>query len=270
MSQTNLMQGREGREGREANEAGESVEATKSNEAERRKRKERHFTHPRFVSDLIIGLADGLTVPFALTAGLSSTNSRSIVIVSGLAELVSGAISMGLGGFLAASGEASHFDAERKREWEEVRLFPEEEKAEIYDILEEYGVSGDAASGFVGALVRSPAKWVDFMMRFELDLTEPETNRIWFSGLTIGFSYLVGGIIPLFPYFFVTNPQREGLLISSVLTSVVLFLFGFVKAWFVIRTWKAAIGSAFQALIVGALAAAASYGVVYGLQKRFA
>ncbi|ORY76708.1 Ccc1 family [Protomyces lactucae-debilis] len=212
---------------------------------------------------------DGLTVPFALTAGLSSTGKRDIIILGGLAELVSGALSMGLGGYLAAQSEMEHYKFERQREQHEVVTCPTEEKQEIYDILEPYGLTKDTATPFVEELAKNPDQWVEFMLQFELGLSKPDTNRVWQSALAIGFAYLLGGIIPLLPYFFVENPRTKGLMISALLTSAVLVLFGYIKSFSVGRKHKPASLSAVQTLAVGAIAAAASYGVVYGLDRRF-
>ncbi|KAL2126790.1 hypothetical protein VTI74DRAFT_227 [Chaetomium olivicolor] len=211
--------------------------------------------------DIIIGFSDGLTVPFALTAGLSSLGNTKIVIIGGLAELCSGMISMGLGAYLAADTERQHWEAEFARECREVDTVPAMEQAEIYDILADYGVSHAAAEPLVRELTADKDKWVRFMMDFELRLPEPDVGRAWISAATMGLSYFVGGLIPMLPYFFMDSAQ-QALLVSVGITVVILLGFGFLKNWVAIRTRKAGIWGAVQTLIVGALAAGTSYAIV--------
>ncbi|ORX57959.1 DUF125-domain-containing protein [Hesseltinella vesiculosa] len=220
---------------------------------------EEHFDRPELVKDCILGLADGLTVPFALAAGLSSLGDNRIVIYGGLAELVSGAISMGLGGYLAAKSEAEHYETEREREAREVELYPEEEEEEIIELFEPYGLDRHSMEPMMVKFRQNTEKFVDFMMRFELNLELPDPNRSWISALTIGTSYLIGGLIPLLPYLFV-NDTKEGLFISVLVTSITLFIFGYVKSIY-LRPKQALMG-ALQTLIIGAVAAAFSYLIV--------
>ncbi|KAI8069930.1 VIT family-domain-containing protein [Gongronella butleri] len=220
---------------------------------------EEHFDRPELVKDCILGLADGLTVPFALAAGLSSLGDNRIVIFGGLAELVSGAISMGLGGYLAAKSEAEHYETEREREAREVELYPEEEEEEIIELFEPYGLDRTSMEPMMVKFRENTEKFVDFMMRFELNLELPDPNRSWISALTIGTSYLIGGLIPLLPYLFV-NDTKDGLFISVLVTSITLFIFGYVKSIY-LRPKQALMG-ALQTLIIGAVAAACSYGIV--------
>ncbi|SAM02434.1 hypothetical protein [Absidia glauca] len=216
---------------------------------------EEHFSRPELVKDCILGLADGLTVPFALAAGLSSLGDTRIVVYGGLA----GAISMGLGGYLAAKSEAEHYETEREREAREVELYPEEEEEEIIELFEPYGLDRSSMEPMMVKFRENTEKFVDFMMRFELNLELPDPNRSWISALTIGTSYLLGGFIPLLPYFFIDDTNRA-LLLSVLVTSLTLFVFGYVKSIY-LRPKQAFIG-AIQTLTIGAVAAACSYGIV--------
>ncbi|KAG0167344.1 hypothetical protein DFQ28_006143 [Apophysomyces sp. BC1034] len=220
---------------------------------------EEHFSRPELVRDCILGLSDGLTVPFALAAGLSSLGDTRIVIYGGLAELVSGAISMGLGGYLAARSEADHYDTERRREENEVALYPEEEEEEIVELFEPYGLDRASIEPMLIKFRQNTEKFVDFMMRFELNLELPDPNRSWISALTIGSSYLVGGFIPLLPYMFIEN-SVDALFSSIFVTSLTLLAFGYIKSIY-LRPAQAIIG-AIQTLAIGAVAAASSYAMV--------
>jgi len=167
---------------------------------------EQHLKSSDFITDVVIGMSDGLTVPFALAAGLSgAVASASIVTTAGIAEIVAGSIAMGLGGFLAGQTEQEHYESELKREYDEVERVPEREKQEIRDVFEDYGLSPEAQEIVVECISKDKDKWVDFMMRFELGLERPDPNRARNSALTIGISYIVGGFIPLLPYFYVEN-----------------------------------------------------------------
>ncbi|KAL2141173.1 hypothetical protein VTI28DRAFT_2719 [Corynascus sepedonium] len=222
--------------------------------------------HDAIMRDVIIGFSDGLTVPFALTAGLSSLGDPRIVIMGGLAELCSGMISMGLGAYLAADTERQHWEAELARESEEVDTCPATERAEIYDILASYGVGHAAATPLVAELTASKDQWVRFMMDFELRLPEPDAGRAWVSAVTMGLSYFVGGLVPMLPYFFLRRTDRA-LLVSVAITVVILLIFGFLKNWLAIRTRKAGFWGSVQTLIVGALAAGTSYAIVRALDN---
>lgn len=219
---------------------------------------ERHFSGSETIRDIVIGMSDGLTVPFALAAGLSGTPvAASIVVMAGLAEIAAGAISMGLGGFLAARSDADYYSSEERREWDEVRTKPGEEAAEIFQVLGKYGLTHQEVAPLMHGLKRNPQAWVDFMMRFELGLEPPVKGRERTSALTIAGSYIVGGLVPLSPYFFVAHP-RSGLPISIGVTSVALAIFGFVKGRF---TGVHPIRSAAQMVLVGGLAAMTAFGL---------
>jgi VIT1/CCC1 family predicted Fe2+/Mn2+ transporter len=170
---------------------------------------ERHFTSGETVRDLVIGMSDGLTVPFALAAGLSAAiESTSVVITAGLAEIAAGSIAMGLGGYLAARSDAEHYGSERRREQTEVRDIPGAESKEVTDVLRSYGVSPEAAAPVVRALQERPEAWIDFMMRFELGLEKPDPKGALISAATIAGAYIVGGLIPLAPYFIFAAATR--------------------------------------------------------------
>jgi VIT1/CCC1 family predicted Fe2+/Mn2+ transporter len=219
---------------------------------------ERHFTSGESVRDIVIGMSDGLTVPFALAAGLSgAVSSTSIVITAGLAEIAAGSIAMGLGGYLAARSDAEHYESERRREQSEVRTIPDAEAAEVSDALTAYGVSAEAAAPIVSALREQPEAWVDFMMRFELGLEKPDPKRALTSAATIAGAYVAGGLIPLAPYFFFATAFRA-LEASVGMTLLALFAFGYVKGHF---TGAGPLRSALQTTLVGGLAAAAAFGI---------
>jgi VIT1/CCC1 family predicted Fe2+/Mn2+ transporter len=219
---------------------------------------EKHFTAGETVRDVVIGMADGLTVPFALAAGLSGAiASTSIVVTAGIAEIAAGSIAMGLGGFLAARSDSEHYQSELKREYQEIQVVPEDEKAEVLEVLTEFGLTQDQANPIVDAMSKNPDAWVRFMMRFELGLEEPDPKRAPKSAATIAVSYIVGGLIPLSPYFMF--PKAATALPWSVgVTLAALFVFGAVKGKF---TGVAPIRAALQTSIVGGLAAAAAFGI---------
>jgi len=217
---------------------------------------ERHFTAGEIVRDVVIGMSDGLTVPFALAAGLSGAvdNSR-IVVIAGLAEIAAGSIAMGLGGYLAAKSDAEHYASERQRELREVEEIPEEEAREVQNVFADYGLSHDDSGPVVQALTRKPKEWVDFMMRFELGLEEPDPKRAVQSAATIAASYIAGGIIPLSPYM-AMHSARTALGFSVVVTLIALAVFGYIKGRF---TGARAIRSASQTVVIGGLAAGAAF-----------
>jgi predicted membrane protein (TIGR00267 family) len=201
-------------------------------------------------------MSDGLTVPFALAAGLSgAVASSSIVTTAGIAEIVAGSIAMGLGGYLAGQTEQEHYEAELKREYEEVERVPEREKEEIREVFEGYGLTPEAQEIVVEAISKDKDKWVDFMMRFELGLEKPNPNRARNSALTIGISYIVGGFVPLVPYFYVDEP-KSGLLYSAEITLLALLVFGYFKSK--VTDQNPWIGS-LKVASIGASAAAAAY-----------
>jgi VIT1/CCC1 family predicted Fe2+/Mn2+ transporter len=219
---------------------------------------ERHFTSSEVVRDVVIGMSDGLTVPFALAAGLSgAVDSTRVVITAGLAEIAAGSIAMGLGGYLAARTDAEHYAAERAREKRETLEIPEEETAEVVDVFREYGVPAKVATDAAHAIRQDRGRWIDFMMRFELGLERPDPRRARSSALTIALSYVAGGLVPLAPYFFLKN-NRTALLGSVALTLLALAIFGYVKGRF---TVKRPMRSAWQTVVVGGIAAAAAYAI---------
>lgn len=217
---------------------------------------ERHFTASETVRDAVIGMSDGLTVPFALAAGLSAAvPDTSLIVTAGLAEVAAGAIAMGLGGYLAARTDAQHYDSELARERLEVEQLPHKEVAEVEDVLREYGLEGDALRTVVTAITSKPDRWIDFMMRFELGLERPEPGRAVSSALTIGGAYVVGGLVPLVPYMLVPE-VRTAMGWSVVTTGAALLAFGAVKGRF---TGASLVRSSLQTLLVGGLAAGAAF-----------
>ncbi|SIO63053.1 Predicted Fe2+/Mn2+ transporter, VIT1/CCC1 family [Singulisphaera sp. GP187] len=217
---------------------------------------ERHFTSSEFVRDVVIGMSDGLTVPFALAAGLSgAVNVTSIIVTAGLAEVAAGSIAMGLGGYLAARSDAEHYVAEKKREWHEVETVPEVELAEVSELFREYGLSHEAIAPILKAFEANPKGWVDFMMRYELGLEEPDPKRALNSAATIAGAYIVGGLIPLAPYMLLKNPS-QALVGSVVVTLTALMIFGYVKGRF---TGTKPVLSAAQTTLIGGLAASAAF-----------
>jgi VIT1/CCC1 family predicted Fe2+/Mn2+ transporter len=217
---------------------------------------ERHFTASKAVRDIVIGMSDGLTVPFALAAGLSGTvDSTGIIVTAGLAEIAAGSIAMGLGGFLAAKSDAEHYASERRREHLEVRDVPEVETAEVASIFQAYGLTAQESAAVTEKLSQRPEAWVDFMMRFELGLEKPDPRRARTSGLTIAGAYIVGGLIPLAPYMLLPTAQT-GLWVSAFVTLVALATFGYVKGRF---TGVKPLRSAVQTTTIGGLAATAAF-----------
>lgn len=217
---------------------------------------EHHFTAPESVRDVVIGMSDGLTVPFALAAGLSGAIAQSsIVITAGLAEIAAGAIAMGLGGYLAARSDAEHYASELTREYREVAVVPEKEAQEVVDVFSGYGVTPEESAAVIASFRRRPDDWVRFMMRFELGLEQPHPQRALQSAATIAVSYLVGGMIPLSAYFATPNVPTA-LHWSIGITLTALAVFGWVKGHF---TGAPKIRSAIQTLVVGGVAAAAAF-----------
>lgn len=217
---------------------------------------ESHFTDSESVRDIVIGMSDGLTVPFALAAGLSgAVESSGIILTAGLAEVAAGAIAMGLGGYMAGRTDIEHFASERAREEREVAEVPHTEISEVTDILRSYGLDEEDATRVVKSIKADKKRWVDFMMRFELGLEEPDPKRAGRSALTISLAYIAGGLIPLAPYFFCRSVQTA--LLSSVLvTLLALVVFGYIKGLF---TTGKPLRSALQTVVVGSLAASAAF-----------
>ena len=219
---------------------------------------ERHFTAGEAVRDVVIGMSDGLTVPFALAAGLSGTvASTHIILTAGLAEIAAGSIAMGLGGYLAARSDAEHYASERARESKEVADVPDVEMKEVARVFRTYGLTDEQSAPIVLALRDRPEAWVDFMMRFELGLEKPDPKRALTSALTIAGAYAAGGFIPLAPYM-VLGTARAALNASVLITLVALLIFGYVKGRF---TGARPVTSAVQTALIGGLAAAAAFGI---------
>ncbi len=219
---------------------------------------ERHFTAGETIRDIVIGMSDGLTVPFALAAGLSgAVADPHVIVTAGLAEIAAGSIAMGLGGYLAARSDAEHYDSERAREQGEVQEKPQAEVAEVMQILQSYGLTAEQSKPIVETLSKRPEAWIDFMMRFELGLEQTDPKRALTSALTIAGAYITGGLIPLSPYFFTTNVETA-LAFSVVFTLIALALFGYVKGQF---TGTTPVRSALQTLFIGGLAAAVAFAI---------
>ena len=217
---------------------------------------EKHFTSGEIVRDIVIGMSDGLTVPFALAAGLSGAiTSTSIIVTAGFAEIVAGSIAMGLGGYLAGKSDVEHFDSEYKREIYEIDKMLQHEKDEVFEILETYGLTHEEATPIVESLATRPEDFADFMMRFELGLEKPNPKRALQSGVTIGGAYAFGGLIPLLPYILL-NEAHQALLWSVGVTVIALFVFGYIKGKFTgAKPWK----SALQTCFIGSTAAGAAF-----------
>jgi vacuolar iron transporter family protein len=228
--------------------------------------KEEHLGSSEFITDIVIGMSDGLTVPFALAAGLSgAVQHNSIVITAGIAEIVAGSIAMGLGGYLAGKTEQEHYQSELKREYKEVEDIPEEEKKEVKLVFAQYGLNEKTQNTIAEELAKDKDKWVDFMMKYELGLEMPNVNRARNSAATIGISYIVGGLIPLSGYFFTGTPY-QGLVISAILTVICLFLFGYFKSKV---TGQPLLKGAVKVTLIGITAAAAAFTVAKIFNNMF-
>lgn len=227
---------------------------------------EKHLKSSDFITDIVIGMSDGLTVPFALAAGLSgAVSSNTIVITAGIAEIVAGCIAMGLGGYLAGKTEQEHYQSELKKEYDEVEHLPEREMKEVKEIFAEYGIDEAGQDLIANQLAKDKTLWVNFMMKYELGLDEPDPNRARNSALTIGIAYFVGGLLPLTAYFFTPTPQK-GLLVSAIITTACLFIFGYFKSKV---TGQPPLHGAFKVTAIGLIAAAAAYFVAVGFDKLF-
>jgi VIT1/CCC1 family predicted Fe2+/Mn2+ transporter len=219
---------------------------------------EKHIQSSDLIRDVVIGMSDGLTVPFALAAGLTGavTNS-SIIVIAGIAEIVAGSIAMGLGGYLAGKTELDHYNNELKREYEEVERIPEMEKKEVKDFFANIGLSEEIQDMASEEIAKDKKQWVDFMMKFELGLDKPDPARAKKSALNIGISYAVGGIVPLSPYFFIPV-SGEALKYSVIATLICLFIFGYFKSKV---TGVPLLSGALKVMLIGALAAGAAFAV---------
>jgi vacuolar iron transporter family protein len=219
---------------------------------------EEHFQSSEKVRDFVIGMSDGLTVPFALAAGLSgAVSSTDIVITAGLAEIAAGSIAMGLGGYLAGRTEIEHYEAEEKREYDEIVHKFEIEISETKEIFAEYGLSEEMQEKVAREMAKKPKEWVDFMMRFELGLERPDKHRAHQSAFIIAISYIIGGLIPLSAYFF-TNTAQDGLIYSTIITLFCLIIFGLVKSKL---TGQPLLKGALRVTLIGAAAAAAAFAI---------
>jgi vacuolar iron transporter family protein len=217
---------------------------------------EKHFTATETIRDVVIGMSDGLTVPFALAAGLSGAVSQTrLIVIAGLAEIAAGSIAMGLGGYLAARTDREHYHAEQEREYREIRELPEEEEREVSSVIEGYGLSKEEAAPVVAAIRSDPKRWVDFMMRYELGLEAPDPGRAVRSAVTIAISYVIGGMIPLSPYMTVKTVQ-DGLWTSVAVTLIALFFFGYIKGRL---TGIHPLRGGIQTTVIGGLAAGAAF-----------
>ncbi len=208
--------------------------------------------------DIVIGMSDGLTVPFALAAGLSgAVSSSAIIVIAGIAEICAGSIAMGLGGYLAGKTEQDHYSSEQKKEYDEVENLRNKELDETKEFFASIGLSPALQEQATAEIAQDKHRWVDFMMKYELGLEKPDPRRATKSALNIGLSYIAGGIIPLSPYFFISNAP-EALLISVVATLICLFVFGYFKSKITgVNAWMGAL----QVTMIGAMAAAAAFGV---------
>jgi vacuolar iron transporter family protein len=217
---------------------------------------EQHFQSSELLSDIVIGMSDGLTVPFALAAGLSgAVHDTHIILTAGIAEIIAGSIAMGLGGFLSGKTEIDHYNAELKREYEETHLYPEREKEEVREVFEGYGLSKASQELIVEELAKDRDKWVNFMMRFELGLEKPDEKRARQAAFNIGFSYIVGGLVPLAPYA-LTNDIHMAFNYSVVVTLIALMIFGYMKSKVI---GQPPFKGALQTAMIGALAAGTAF-----------
>jgi vacuolar iron transporter family protein len=219
---------------------------------------EEHLQSSDLLRDIVIGMSDGLTVPFALAAGLSGAVAYSnIIVIAGLAEIAAGSIAMGLGGYLAGKTEIDHYNSELKREYDEVERVPHKEKEEVKEFFATLGLSEELQVQAVEEMTKDKKKWVDFMMKYELGLDKPDPRRARKSAFNIGLSYIAGGIIPLLPYFFIDN-VLDALKISSLATLICLFIFGYWKSKVTgVNAWIGAI----RVTLIGAAAASCAFAV---------
>jgi len=218
--------------------------------------KEKHLKSSDFITDIVIGMSDGLTVPFALAAGLSgAVDSNTIIITAGIAEIVAGSIAMGLGGYLAGKTEQEHYQSELEKEYAEVEAIPEKEKQEVKDVFAEYGLNEETQALIANEMAKNKDKWVDFMMKYELGLEKPHPKRARNSAANIGVSYIIGGLIPLSAYLFTSTPIK-GLLFSAILTLLSLFIFGYLKSKV---TGQPPIKGALKVTFIGFIAALAAF-----------
>lgn len=228
---------------------------------------EQHSTSSNVLRDIVIGMSDGLTVPFALAAGLSGAiNNTNLILIAGLAEVAAGSIAMGLGGYLAGQTEVDHYNAELKREYDEVEQLPEKEKEEVREFFEGLGLSKEVQEKAVLELTKDKDIWVGFMMKHELGLDRPDEKRAAKSAFNIAFSYIVGGLVPLLPYYF-TDTSLQGLKISAIITLICLFIFGYYKSK---MTGVAPVSGGLKVMLIGALAASAAFLIARLIEANYA
>ncbi len=224
---------------------------------------EDHLQSSDFLRDIVIGMSDGLTVPFALAAGLSGAiDTTEVIVIAGIAEIAAGSIAMGLGGYLAGKTEQDHYRSELKKEYWEIENKREVEVEEVRKVFKEWGLSPAVQEQATQEIIKDKDKWVDFMMKHELHLDEPDPKRAGKSAFNIGMSYVVGGLVPLFPYFFIDD-TITALKYSAVITLFCLFIFGYFKSK---MTGVPAIPGALKVLMIGAAAAATAFGVAKLIQ----
>ncbi len=220
---------------------------------------EKHLMNSAFISDLVIGMSDGLTVPFALAAGLSSAvHSNTLIITAGFAEIIAGSIAMGLGGFLAGQTEVEHYDSELKKEYWEIDEYPDVEIREVKEIFEGMGLSTTTQELAVQEMIKDKDNWVNFMMKYELGLEKPDKDRARKSAFNIGFAYIAGGTIPLLSYVFTSKPT-DGFRLSFIVTVICLLLFGYYKSKV---TGQNPVWGALKVTLIGVVAALAAYFLV--------
>lgn len=219
---------------------------------------EEHLQSSDLLTDIVIGMSDGLTVPFALAAGLSgAVDSTSVIVIAGIAEIAAGSIAMGLGGYLAGKTEQDHYTSELKKEYWEIDNKRDVEIAEVKQVFADWGLSEDIQQQATQEIIKDRKKWVDFMMKHELGLDEPDPKRARRSAFNIGASYIIGGLVPLSPYFFVHN-SLDGLKISVIITLICLYVFGYFKSKLTgVNPWNGGL----KVMLIGAAAAGAAFGI---------
>ncbi|KAF2103164.1 DUF125-domain-containing protein [Rhizodiscina lignyota] len=232
------------------------------------RKEQNNWANSDSVKNAIIGFSDGLTVPFALTAGLTSFGSQKLVVIGGIAELIAGALSMGLGAYLAASTERTAYLVREQQEIREVETIPAVQEEETYAIFEQYGLSKERVRPLVQGLKQDKEMWAKFLIDHSLKLEKPALNGAWLAAMVMALAYFLGGILPMLPYFFYKR-VLDGLYTSISITALLLVSFGYVKAYVTGCGRKEALWSAAQTLIVGAIASGASFGIVWGINHGF-
>ena len=226
---------------------------------------EEHLKSSDLLTDIVIGMCDGLTVPFALAAGLSgAVDSTSVIIIAGIAEIAAGSIAMGLGGYLAGKTEQDHYSSELKREYEEIETKTEFEKEEVREVFREWGLSKGLTEKATEEIIKDKDRWVDFMMKYELGLDKPDPKRASRSAFNIGASYIVGGLVPLSPYFFIPD-SLSALKFSAIITLICLYIFGYFKSKI---TGVNPFTGGLKVMMIGAAAAAAAFAIAKLIEAR--